>query len=126
MAIFTRINGDLQPVVVMDSGIGASGAGFNNGANAVVNGATVNVMGPKLDFFTVAAGGAVTADEMAAAVLTVQQRATIYMYNADIATGDLILAVYPTAAWSTTTLDTDIQALGGGWAAATSTASATF
>jgi hypothetical protein len=83
-------------------------------------------MGPKMDFFTVDAGVAVTADEMAAAVQTVQQLATIYMYNADLANGEIALAVYPTGAWTAVTLNAAVVALGGNWAAATSTASATF
>jgi hypothetical protein len=147
MAILQRVNGDLQPVAVMDAGSydNLYVSPTNTTANAVVNGATVNAMGPKLDFFTIAAGGAVTKDEMAQMVLALQQLYTIYMYNADIATGDLVAALYPASVFDSlriqhnlvngTTLTT-IQYIdtiwipanfpSGGWAAATAAASATF
>jgi hypothetical protein len=122
MAILTRVNGSLKPVMNVDVDSYTNGA---PDANLVTNGATVNAMGPKLDFFTLAAGGAVTADQMAAAVQSVQQLATIYMYSADIATGDLVVAVYPTAAWTTTTLDAALVGLTG-WTGVTSATGATF
>lgn len=123
MAIFTRVNGSLKPVMNVDVGSYTNGA---PDADLVTNDATVNAFGPKLDFFTADAGGAVTAAEMAAAIQTVQQLATVAIYNADIATGELALAVYPTGAWTAVTLNAAVIALGGGWAAVTSTASATF
>lgn len=148
MAQFPRTNGDLQPVVTFDSGVlgtSAPNVGWNSGVNAVADGQNVQPQGPKLEFFTIAAGGVVTAAEMAAAVQTVQQVATIYLYNASLATGDLIIGTYPVGAFAaaglaqssaavppgpfasaTAYLDAVIQNLGGGWAAATTSTGATF
>jgi hypothetical protein len=123
MAILTRVNGSLKPVMNVDVSSYTNGA---PDANTVTNDATVNAFGPKLDFFTVDAGAAVTGDEMASALQTIQQLATVAIYNADLATGELALAVYPTGAWTAVSLNAAVIALGGGWAAVTTTASATF
>jgi hypothetical protein len=131
MAILTRVNGSLKPVMNVDVG------SYTNGspdANLVTDDATVNLMGPKMDFFTVDAGAVVTANQMAAAVQTVQQLATIYMYNADLANGEIALAVYPTGAYTAATLQSAIQNLGLvvdpvgllPWATATAAVGATF
>lgn len=126
MAGFTRVNGDFQPVMNVD----ASAYTNSGAANAVTTGVTVNVAGPKLDFFTITAAAAITPAEFALAVQTVQSAATIYMYEyTDAAADTIAVAVYPTAAWTSTTLQTAVQALGGlapGLAAAAVTASATF
>ena len=128
MAQFTKVNGDFQPVVVVDSGVVASspGAGWNSGLNAVVSGATVNPMGPKLDFFTLTKDtGAFTGANIATIVDTVQQLATIYIYEfTDTGTDTLAVAVYPTGAWTTGTLTTAIDTATGG--SSTVTATATF
>jgi hypothetical protein len=102
MAQFTRTSGDLQPVVVMDQGVAASspGAGFNSGINTVVSGATVNVAGPKLDFGTVTFTGNATVSgaSLAIAIQTIQQQATIAIYEFTTNssnTATLALATYP-------------------------------
>ena len=107
MAQFTRTSGDFQPVVVMDQGPAASspGAGWNSGINTVVSGATVNVAGPKLDFGTVTFTGNATVSgaSLAIAMQTIQQLATIAMYEFTTNTSNtatLALATYPTGAWS--------------------------
>jgi len=119
MAQFTRVNGDYQPVQNFDS--------FdytNNGVNAVVSGATVQPQGPKLDFFTITFTGALTTTQLNTAVQTIQQLATIYMYEYTDDTNDtLAVAVYPVGAWTTTSLDT---ALTAAVEACTVAASATF
>ena len=119
MAQFTRVNGDYQPVQNYDS--------FNytnNGVNAVTNAATVQPQGPKLDFFTITFTGAVTTTQFNTAIQTIQQLATIYMYEYTDASDDtLAIAVYPTGAWTTTSLDT---ALTAAVEAVTVAASATF
>ncbi len=109
MAQFTRTSGDFQPVVVMDQGVAASspGAGWNSGINTVVSGASVNVAGPKLDFGTVTFTGNATVSgaSLATAIQTIQQLATIaiYEFNTNSSnTATLSLATYPTGAWSYT------------------------
>jgi hypothetical protein len=103
MAQFTRTSGDFQPVVVMDQGVAASspGAGWNSGINTVVSGASVNVAGPKLDFGTVTFTGNATVSgaSLAIAIQTIQQQATIAMYEFTTNTSNtatLALATFPT------------------------------
>ena len=102
MAQFTRTSGDFQPVVVMDQGVAASspGAGWNSGINTVVSGASVNVAGPKLDFGTVTFTGNATVSgaSLAIAIQTIQQQATIAIYEFTTNssnTATLALATYP-------------------------------
>jgi hypothetical protein len=109
MAGFTRTSGDFQPVTVQDSGATATspGAGWNSGINTVTSGASVNVAGPKLDFGTVTFTGNATVSgaSLAIAIQTIQQQATIAMYEFTTNssnTATLALATYPTAAWSYT------------------------
>lgn len=120
--ITTPTNGTYQPVSNMDAGTTASspGAGWPTPLNSVTSAATVNLAGPKLDFFTIAlAGVASTGSVTNATMLAIQTKATIAMYEATTGAPDtLAIAVYPTGAWTTTDLNT---ATGG-----TTTASATF
>ena len=125
MAQFTKTNGDLLPVINYDSP-----AYTNSGANAVTSAATVQPQGPKLDFFTVTATGALTGTQVNLIIQATQQLATVYLYEYTDDTNDtLAMAVYPTGAWTTGTLDTAIEAvltaasLGN---SLTTTASATF
>jgi hypothetical protein len=90
----------------MDQGVNATspGAGYNTGINTVVSGATVNVAGPKLDFGTVTFTGnaTVSGSSLAIAIQTIQQQATIAMYEFTTNssnTATLAMAVYPTGAW---------------------------
>jgi hypothetical protein len=103
MAQFTRTSGDFQPVVVMDSTTTASspGAGHNSGINTVTSGVTVNAAGPKLDFGTVTFTGnaTVSGTSLAIAIQTIQQQATIAMYEFTTNssnTATLALATFPT------------------------------
>jgi hypothetical protein len=122
MAQFTRVNGDLKPLINYDSF-----SYTNTGVNTVTSAATVQPQGPKLDFFTYTAAGALTTTEIAQGVQTIQQLATIYLYEYTDASSDTFaFAVYPVGAWTTGTLDTALQALGGGWAGGATSASATF
>ena len=107
MAVFTRTSGDFQPVVVMDQGVNATspGAGYNTGINTVTSGVTVNVAGPKLDFGTVTFTGNATVSgaSLAIAIQTIQQNATIAMYEFTTNssnTATLALATFPTGAWN--------------------------
>jgi len=120
MAQFTKVNGDFQPVINFDSP-----EYTNNGLNAVVSGATVQPQGPKLEFFTLTKDtGAFTTANVATIVQTVQQLATIYIYEYTDTTNDTFaMAVYPVGAWTAASLDTAVTAAG---IAVTVAASATF
>ena len=127
MASFTKVNGDLLPVINFDSP-----AYTNSGANAVSSGATVQPQGPKLDYFTVTAAstGALTGTQVSLIIQATQQLATVYIYEFTTAGPDtLAMAVYPTAAWTTTTLQAACRAAltaGGAANAVVASASATF
>lgn len=134
MAVFTRTSGDFQPVVVMDQGVNASspGAGYNTGINTVTSGVTVNVAGPKLDFGTVTFTGnaTVSGSSLAIAIQTIQQKATIAMYEFTTNssnTATLACAVYPTGAWDfANTGDLDVALTAALGYAVTTAQSATF
>jgi hypothetical protein len=121
MAQFTRVNGDLKPVLHLDA------ASYENtGVNAVTSAATVQPQGPKLDFFTITADGALTAAQVTSIVQTVQQLATIYIYEyTDAANDTLAVALYPIGAYTTATLATAVNAITG-ISGASAAATATF
>lgn len=127
MAQFTKANGDFLPVLNLDSP-----AYTNTGANAVSSGDTVQPQGPKLDYFTItaASSGALTGTQVSLIIQATQQLATVYIYEFTTAGPDtLAMAVYPVAAWTTSTLNAAvIAALTAGGAANTTvtTATATF
>ena len=121
MAQFTRVNGDYKQVMWLDAP-----SYTNTGVNAVESAVTVQPQGPKLDFFTLTGNGSQIADNIQAAFQTVQQLATIHLYEYTNAADDtLAIAVYPTGAWTTATLD---AAFANAWTSAnvTATATATF
>ena len=78
MAQFTKVNGDFQQVLWLDAP-----EYTNGGLNAVNSGLTVQPQGPKLDFGTVTFTGAAspTGAEIAIAMQTIQQLATVYIYE---------------------------------------------
>lgn len=125
MAQFTKSNGDLLPVLNLDYP-----AYTNSGANAVSSANTVQPQGPKLDFFTITATGALTGTQVNLIIQAAQQLATVYIYEYTDTTNDTVaMAVYPTGAWTTTTLDTAVEAAltaGGVANTVTTTATATF
>jgi hypothetical protein len=125
MAQFTKVNGDLLPVLHLDSP-----AYTNSGANAVTSAASVQPQGPKLDFFTVTATGALTGTQVNLIIQATQQLATVYIYEYTDASNDtLAMAVYPTGAWTTTTLNSAVASAltaGGVSNTTTTTATATF
>lgn len=112
MAQFTRVNGDFQPVLHIDAP-----AYTNAGStSAVVSAATVQPQGPKLEFFTITGNGSQVADNINAVFQTVEQLATVHIYEYTNATDDtLALAVYPVGAWTDVTLD---AALSNAWTSA--------
>jgi hypothetical protein len=125
MAQFTKVNGDLLPVINFDSP-----AYTNSGANAVSSASTVQPQGPKLDYFTVTATGALTGTQVNLIIQATQQLATVYIYEYTDTTNDTVaMAVYPTGAWTTTTLNAAVIAgltAGGVANTTTTTATATF
>ena len=127
MAQFTKVNGDFLPVINFDSP-----AYTNSGANAVSSAATVQPQGPKLDFFTVTAAstGALTGTQVSLIIQATQQLATVYIYEFTTAGPDtLAMAVYPTGAWTATTLQAACRAgltAGGAANAVVASATATF
>jgi hypothetical protein len=122
MAQFARVNGDNKPVLWLDQPDYT-----NTGVNAVSSALTVNPMGPKLDFFTFTAAGALTGAEVTQAIQVLQQLATVYIYEYTDASSDtLAVALYPTGAWTTTSITAAMTAAGGGLAGGATTASATF
>jgi len=121
MAQFTRVNGDFKQVLWLDAP-----SYTNTGVNAVTSAVTVQPQGPKLDFFTLTGNGSQIADNIQAAFQTIEQLATIHIYEYTNATDDtLAIAIYPTGAWDTTSLD---AAFANAWTSAnvTSAATATF
>lgn len=114
MAEFTKVNGNFKPVVNVDVGQNSSEATLNQ----VVSAATVNLVGPKLDFATITfTGSSTTGAQIKAAIETIQQLATVYIYEFTTDTNDkLAVAFYPTGAWGdvtatgTGTLDEALQA----------------
>lgn len=105
MAQFTRVNGDLKPVMWLDQP-----AYTNTGVNAVTSGATVQPQGPKLEYFTVTfTGTGTTGAQVNATIQAIQQLATVYIYEFTTDTNDtLAVAMYPTGAWG------DVTATGAG------------
>lgn len=100
MAQFTKVSGDFKPVMNFDAP-----AYTNTGVNAVTSAATVQPQGPKLEYFTVTFDGTgTTGAQILAAVNTIQQLATIYIYEFTTTTNDtLAVAMYPVGAWGDVT-----------------------
>lgn len=105
MAQFTKVHGDFQPLMNYDS------ANYSVGAlNAITSAVTVQPQGPKLEFFTITGNGTQVLDNIATVFNTVQQLATVHVYEYTNATDDtLALAIYPVGAWTTTTLDNELS-----------------
>jgi hypothetical protein len=106
MAYITVVSGGAQPVFATDV-LNGNPAQTANLANAAVT----NFQGPKLDFFTLVANTALTgtvgnAGGYVSNVLqAIQQTATVAMYQVSGAqNANIVVALYPTAAYTTTTL----------------------
>jgi hypothetical protein len=108
MTQFTKTHSDLQPVFHVDS------AAYTTGAlNALTSAVVVNLAGPKLDFYTVTATGAFTGAQAKTIIDTLQQLATVYMYQyVDASNDTLAVAVYPYGAWGASAIDTALTAAG--------------
>jgi hypothetical protein len=97
MAIFTRTNGDAQPVFALDVQNGPVSPSASTAATPV------QPAGPKLDFFRAVANTTVVSQQgvqeyVANVINAIQQTATIAMYQVDGTV--LSFAVYPTGAFA--------------------------
>jgi len=105
MAGFTKTNGTTQPVFNMDTANG----NIQGTANIAATG-SVNFQGPKLDFFSLVANGALTTSANVNGYINnlmqaIQTKATVAMYQVSPAAPTVLnLAVYPTGAYSNVTL----------------------
>ena len=109
MAQFTKVNGTTQPVFALDVANGS----IAGTANVAAQG-PVMLSGPQLQFFTLTANGALTNAGNVNGYLNnvlqaVQQTSTIAFYQAGATAGTISLAIYPSGAFTTTTLVTAAQ-----------------
>lgn len=124
MAYFPPFNGDSQPVFALD---------IQNGpqSGTITSAALVQPQGPKLDFFKLIvenagnqaqnlctqlgsySSGVFTPGAVNYINSAIQQIATIAMYQVEAdASGQISYALYPTGAYTTTTLTQTVQGLG--------------
>jgi hypothetical protein len=105
MAGFTKTNGTTQPVFNMDTANG----NIQGTANIAATG-SVNFQGPKLDFFSFSANASLVSSANVNGYINnlmqaIQTKATVAMYQVSPAAPTVLnLAVYPTGAYTTTTL----------------------
>ena len=105
MAVFTKTNGTTQPVFHMDTG-NAQIVGTSN----IAASGSVNFQGPKLDFFSVVANASLISSANVNGYINnvlqaIQQKGTVAMYQVSPAAPTILnLAIYPTDAYTATTL----------------------
>jgi hypothetical protein len=105
-----HVHGDTYPVFAIDT---------LNGSGSASTGVPVMIQGPKLDFFNIDIGadvaGQMDVDEAVDKVIKcVTQLATVHFYQVEATSGQMSIAVYPTAAWAAADLETAIRALDTG------------
>lgn len=130
MTQFTRTNGDFLPVAVYDAATGNAYVNSGN-INAVSTANTVQPQGPQLQFFTLAGNAGTLGTYSTNVFAAIEQLSTVMIYEYTDTTDDTIaVALYPAAAWTTTTLDAAVTAAldtsGAANNAVTVTATATF
>jgi hypothetical protein len=105
MAVFTQTNGTTQPVFNMDTANGNIGGTANIAAMG-----SVNFQGPKLDFFSFVANASLISSGNVNGYINnlmqaIQTKSTVAMYQVSPAAPTVLnLAIYPTGAYTTTTL----------------------
>ena len=124
MSQFTRTNGDLLPQINYDAD-----SYTNAGVNAVQSAVTVQPAGPVLQFGTFTSTvGHLNGAEVTAAIQTIQQLATIMMY--EFTTGGtydtIAFATYPVGAWDWSNGGSADLAITAAVSAGTTAATATF
>ena len=114
MAEFTRTHGNAQQVFHIDT---------NNGAlsGALTESAPVNLAGPKLDFFKILINDGSAVDLQAevgtglaveAILKDIQQTSTVAVYQVeDDTSGQISVGIYPTGAYTASSLQTSIRTL---------------
>lgn len=122
MAQFTRTNGDFKQLINYDAD-----SYTNTGVNKSTSAVTVQPAGPVLEFFTFTATGALSDTEVSNFFLTIEQLATVMMYEyTDSGSDTIAVALYPVGAWTTGSITAAMTAVGGGLASGSTAASATF
>ena len=110
MAQFTKTNGTTQPVFALD----VSNGSISGTANVAAQGPT-QPQGPKLDFFSLVANASLASGGNVNGYLnnvlqSIQQIATVAMYQVGPNNQTINLALYPQNAYTTTTLVAAAQA----------------
>jgi hypothetical protein len=110
MAFQDRIHGDVKPVFQIDQ---------LTGSGAVTTGVPVQIAGPKLEFFGMDLGADPAAqmdtnEAVEAVIQCITQLATVHFYQVDAgaSANNMSIAIYPVAAWTATSLQAAIRALG--------------
>ena len=116
MATFTRTHGNAQEVFHIDTDNGSL-------SGALASSSPVNFTGPKLDFFKIIVENVSNAAQdlqaevgtngaVEAILQNIQQIAGVYIYQVeDASAGQISVALYPTGAYTTSTLQTAIRTL---------------
>jgi hypothetical protein len=116
MSIVTRVNGDVQPVFAYDVQNGKQ-------TGTISADALVQFEGGRLDFFKIMANDGSAAVDLRAQLgaggaveaifKTINQLGGVRMYQVEgDSTGQISVGVYPAGAWTATTLQAAIRALG--------------
>jgi len=110
MAQFTKTSGTTQPVFALDVANGS----ISGTANIAAQG-PVQPQGPKLDFFSLIANASIASGGNVNGFVnntlqSIQQIATVAMYQVGLNNQTLNLAIYPCNAYTTTTLVAAAQA----------------
>jgi hypothetical protein len=110
MAYQSRVHGDTKPVFAIDQ---------LNGAGGATTGVPVMLCGPKLEFFGMdlgasPAGEMDTGEAVEAVIQCVTQLATTHFYQveASASANNMSIAIYPVGAWTASTMQAAIRALG--------------
>jgi len=104
MATFTKTNGTTQPVFALDVANGSIAGTANISAQG-----PVMLSGPKLDFFSLTANASLATSGnvngyINSLMQSIQQTSTVAFYQVGPSTQVLSIAVYPSGAYTTTTL----------------------
>jgi len=108
MAYTTRTHGDSLPVFAIDT---------LNGPGGATTGTPIALQGPALDFFSTDLGADVagqlgTLGAVESVLRCIEQLATVHFYQVEASSGAASFAVYPLGAWTASSLQTAIRALG--------------
>jgi len=118
MAIFTRSNGDAQPVFALDIANGKQTGNIGS------TDALVQPAGPKLDFFAIVVENSSnqardlraeldTGETVEAILRAIQQTATVAFYQVEgTASGQISVGVYPAGEFTASSLTTLVTGLG--------------